>query len=49
MDEDLQSMSKDQLIEEIRKLRMGIREHRTAQVIIYVGIIRNFGRYFLKK
>jgi hypothetical protein len=30
MDEDLQSMSKDQLIEEIKKLRMGIREHRDS-------------------
>ncbi|HZF64327.1 MAG TPA: hypothetical protein VEZ55_07585 [Chitinophagaceae bacterium] len=30
MDEELQSMSKDQLIEEIKKLRMGIREHRDS-------------------
>ena len=30
MDEDLQMMSKDQLITEIKKLRMGIREHRDS-------------------
>ena len=30
MDEDLQLMSKDQLIEEVKKLRMGIREHRDS-------------------
>jgi hypothetical protein len=30
MDEELQSMSKNQLIEEIKKLRMGIREHRDS-------------------
>ena len=30
MDEELQLMSKDQLIEEIKKLRRGIREHRDS-------------------
>lgn len=30
MDEDLLQMSKDQLIEEIKKLRAGIREHRDS-------------------
>ncbi len=30
MDEELQLMTKDQLIEEIKKLRMGIREHRES-------------------
>jgi hypothetical protein len=30
MDEELQLMSKDHLIEEIKKLRMGIREHRDS-------------------
>ena len=30
MDEELQLMSKDQLIQEIKKLRMGIREHRDS-------------------
>ena len=30
MDEDLQQMSKDQLIEEVKKLRAGIREHRDS-------------------
>ena len=30
MDEELQFMSKNQLIEEIKKLRMGIREHRDS-------------------
>ncbi len=30
MDEELQLMSKDQLIEEIKKLRAGIREHRDS-------------------
>lgn len=30
MDEELQLMSTDQLIEEIKKLRMGIREHRDS-------------------
>jgi hypothetical protein len=30
MDDDLQHMSKDLLIEEIKKLRTGIREHRDS-------------------
>jgi hypothetical protein len=30
MDEDLQQMSKDELIEEVKKLRTGIREHRDS-------------------
>jgi len=30
MDEDIYQMSKDQLIEEIKKLRAGIREHRDS-------------------
>ena len=30
MDEDLPGMSRDQLIEEVRKLRQGIREHRDS-------------------
>ncbi len=30
MDEELQLMSKDQLVEEIKKLRAGIREHRDS-------------------
>jgi len=30
MDEDLQQMSKDQLIEEVKKLRAGIRQHRDS-------------------
>ena len=30
MDEDIQQMSRDQLIEEIKKLRAGIREHRDS-------------------
>lgn len=30
MDEDLQQMTKDQLIEEVKKLRAGIREHRDS-------------------
>jgi hypothetical protein len=30
MDEDLQGMSREQLIEEARKLRQGIREHRDS-------------------
>ncbi len=30
MDEELQFMSKDELIEEIKKLRQGIREHRDS-------------------
>jgi hypothetical protein len=30
MDEDLKLMSKDQLIDEVIKLRMGIREHRDS-------------------
>ena len=31
MDEDLQQISKDQLIEEVKKLRAGIREHRDSK------------------
>ena len=30
MDEDLQSLSREQLIEEVMKLRAGIREHRDS-------------------
>ena len=30
MDEDLQQMSKEELLEEVRKLRSGIREHRDS-------------------
>jgi hypothetical protein len=30
MDEDLQQMSKDELVEEVEKLRAGIREHRDS-------------------
>lgn len=30
MDEDLAGMSREQLIEEVRKLRQGIREHRDS-------------------
>ena len=30
MDEDLDRMSRDQLMEEVRKLRRGIREHRDS-------------------
>ena len=30
MDEDLQHMDKDRLIEEVKKLRAGIREHRDS-------------------
>lgn len=30
MDEDLQQMSKEELLEEVRKLRAGIREHRDS-------------------
>lgn len=28
MDEDIEQMSRDELVEEVRKLRQGIREHR---------------------
>lgn len=30
MDEDLQAMSQNQLVEEVKKLRKGIREHRDS-------------------
>lgn len=30
MDKELQQMNKDQLIEEVKKLRAGIREHRDS-------------------
>jgi len=30
MDEDIQQMSKDELVEEIKKLRAGIRKHRDS-------------------
>lgn len=30
MDEDLESMSREQLIAEVRRLRLGIREHRDS-------------------
>ena len=32
MDEDLQAMSREQLIEEARRLREGIRRHRDTQL-----------------
>jgi len=32
MDEDLEQMSREQLAEEVRKLRQGIREHRDSSL-----------------
>ncbi len=32
MDEDLPSMTREQLVEEVRKLRQGIREHRDSSL-----------------
>jgi hypothetical protein len=32
MDEDLQSMTREQLLDEVRKLRQGIREHRDSSL-----------------
>lgn len=32
MDEDLEAMSREQLIEEVRKLRQGIRQHRDSKL-----------------
>jgi hypothetical protein len=32
MDEDLQSMSREQLADEVKKLRQGIREHRDTSL-----------------
>ena len=32
MDADLEQMSREQLIEEVRKLRQGIREHRDSSL-----------------
>jgi hypothetical protein len=32
MDEDLEPMSREQLVEEIKKLRQGIREHRDSSL-----------------
>lgn len=32
MDEDLEGMSHEQLIDEVRKLRQGIREHRDSKL-----------------
>lgn len=32
MDEDLESMSREQLLDEVRKLRQGIRQHRDSQM-----------------
>jgi hypothetical protein len=32
MDEDLQSMSREQLADEVKKLRQGIREHRDSSL-----------------
>ena len=32
MDEDLQSMTREQLTDEVRKLRQGIREHRDSSL-----------------
>ena len=32
MDEDLQSMSREELVEEVRKLREGVRKHRDSSL-----------------
>jgi hypothetical protein len=32
MDEDLQSMTREQLLDEVRKLRQGIRQHRDSSL-----------------
>ncbi|HKV12394.1 MAG TPA: hypothetical protein VJ725_29895 [Thermoanaerobaculia bacterium] len=32
MDEDLEGMSREQLLDEVRKLRQGIRQHRDSQM-----------------
>jgi hypothetical protein len=32
MDEDLQSLTREQLMDEVRKLRQGIREHRDSSL-----------------
>jgi hypothetical protein len=49
MDEDLASMSREQLIDEVKKLRRGIRTHRdsTGQELS-AGITRRCGAFCLR-
>lgn len=43
MDEDVASMSREQLIEEVRKLRRGIRTHRDSTVTTCAGTTPHSG------
>jgi hypothetical protein len=43
MDEDLNGMSREKLIDEVKRLRAGIRNTATAAVRISAGIIPIFG------
>jgi hypothetical protein len=43
MDEDLNGMSREQLIDEVKRLRAGIRQHRDTAVTISAGTIPIFG------
>jgi hypothetical protein len=46
MDTDLESLSREQRLAEVRKLRNGIREHRDSTGHDSAGIIRDCGGFF---
>lgn len=49
MDEDLFQMTRNELIEEVRRLRRGIRQHRDSSLHELVGTILPFGGYCRKR
>jgi hypothetical protein len=49
MDTDLDRMTPEELVAEVKKLRQGIREHRAAAAMNSVGTILSFGVYCRKK
>ena len=49
MDEDLERMSRDQLVVEAKRLRAGIRAHRECSGHSYAGIIQRSGGFYRMK
>ena len=48
MDEDLERLTREQLLEEVKRLRAGIREHVTVPATHCAGIILNCGIFCQK-
>ena len=49
MDEDLERMSRDQLVVEAKRLRAGIRAHRECSGHSHAGIIQRSGGFYRMK